>query len=274
MIPTRGPGTAMHKEPVIAKQGGIHGGRLLMFDTLGSTNRWALDHSASLHPGDVVCAREQTAGRGRFDRRWVSPHDHCLTLSVVVDSRPFPGSSASLLPLAAALAVADTLDHHGVKARLKWPNDVLVGHGKIAGILAERNGSTGPLIIGIGLNVNLTAADLDGTDFPQPPASMQAHTGASHDINEVRTVLQKSIEARFDLLAGEDGPALLAAWEERDALKNQRITIATVAGTVTGRYAGIEPDGRLSLVDPAGATRRFWSGDVSLSPSQPPAFSG
>ena len=254
----------MQREPTITSKAGIHEGRLLMFDRLDSTNRWSLDHAASLQPGDVVCAEEQTAGRGRFDRLWVSPADRCLTLSVIVDTSPFPNPGAVLVPLAAAVAVSDTLLEHEIETRLKWPNDVRAGKGKIAGILAERESSTGMLVLGIGLNVNARADDFRGMESSQPATSMLIEADTLFDRNEVRETLQHRLQHRLDELAAGNSPALLADWNDRDALKHRSIEVQAAKGRVRGQYEGTTPGGQLALIQADGATRLFWSGDVSV----------
>ena len=123
------------------------------YDSIGSTNDEAmrLAREGAVH-GTVVHADEQTAGRGRLSRRWLSPPGN-LYLSIVL--RPdVPAARSAEIGLVAALAVADAVDAllpQQVRATLKWPNDVLVRDGKIAGILLEQADDT--LILGIGLNV-------------------------------------------------------------------------------------------------------------------------
>ncbi|NQT91923.1 MAG: biotin--[acetyl-CoA-carboxylase] ligase [Lentisphaerae bacterium] len=255
----------MQQEPTVVDEGGLHGGRLLVFDALDSTNRWALDHIDSVRNGDVIRAIRQTAGRGRFDRQWGSPGDRGLTLSVILDTRPLPADAVTLIPLSAALAVADTLHDCGIEAQLKWPNDVLVANRKIAGILAERDNRTHMLALGIGLNVNLSADDFAGTDFPHPPTSMGLQTDAHFDVDEVRSTLQSHIEHRLDQLRGGNASALLTAWNARDSLSGKTVTVRTAKEDITGTYAGTQADGRMAVVDATGATRQFWSGDVSIA---------
>src|SRR5215475_5955928 len=118
----------------------------------GSTNADLLAEARSgAAEGLVLVAEAQTAGRGRMGRRWISPPRRALTFSVLLR----PAVSAGLLgwvPLLAGVAVASALEHTaGVDARLKWPNDVLAGGAKLAGILAERWG--GAIVVGTGINV-------------------------------------------------------------------------------------------------------------------------
>ncbi len=146
-----------------------------------STNDEALSLAAEGAPEwTVVAADEQTAGRGRLGRSWVSPPGHALLFSVVLrPDRSWPMAVWGWIPLIAGLAVTDTIRGHGVPAELKWPNDVVIdgpahdgsaGPRKLAGILAERRGDA--VVVGVGINVHHTASML-----PIPAATSLALEG-------------------------------------------------------------------------------------------------
>jgi BirA family biotin operon repressor/biotin-[acetyl-CoA-carboxylase] ligase len=120
------------------------------FDSVDSTNRYLLECArAGAAEGVVAVADEQTAGRGRLGRAWVAPKGASLLASVLLRPVLAP-SELHLVTLAAALAALDALPESG--ARVKWPNDVVIGDRKLAGILAEVDGS-GAVVVGMGLNV-------------------------------------------------------------------------------------------------------------------------
>nr|WP_090342156.1 biotin--[acetyl-CoA-carboxylase] ligase [Mycolicibacterium malmesburyense]CRL72532.1 birA, biotin-(acetyl-CoA-carboxylase) ligase [Mycolicibacterium malmesburyense] len=110
--------------------------------------------------GAVLIAENQTAGRGRRGRSWSAVPYAQITMSVGVDAAAVPSSAWGWLPLATGLAVVDAVADTGVTAGLKWPNDVLVGDGKLAGILAEVAAGQQAVVIGVGLNVSLRAEDV------------------------------------------------------------------------------------------------------------------
>ena len=131
-------------------------GPVIWFDSLGSTNvhlRRMLSEDTSLRSGMVIAARQQREGRGRGERKWVSTAGKDLTFSFFLRAEVEPASIASLA-LVAGLGVAEALEKVGVRGRLKWPNDVLVGGRKICGILSEHTGAdSGGLagaIVGVG----------------------------------------------------------------------------------------------------------------------------
>jgi BirA family biotin operon repressor/biotin-[acetyl-CoA-carboxylase] ligase len=143
------------------------GWRVEVVTSTGSTNADVADRArAGEAPGLVLVAEEQTAGRGRLGRSWVSPPRAGLHVSALLTMAPSPW-----VPLLAGVAVARTLrDEAGLQPRLKWPNDVLVGDRKIAGILAEVVGAV--VVLGIGLNVSTRADELPA-DRPATSVAME-----------------------------------------------------------------------------------------------------
>ena len=247
---------------------GIWGGSLLRFNSLPSTNRWALENIASCGHGDVVWAVRQTAGRGRFQRKWFTPEDTCLTVSIIMKPQEPGDYVTSLMGQTAALAVRSTLEKFAVEALLKWPNDVLAGDRKIAGILAERDPPTKALVLGIGLNVNLKSKDLSGASLMQPVTSMAMERKRTFRPARVCAQLLTELEMMLDLVARKGPGSLLDIWRRYDFLKEKRIEIRTHDGSAAGKYDGLDKDGRLRLIDDADMEHIFWSGDVSLRLSE------
>lgn len=248
---------------------------LRIFEELPSTNQWALTHLDTLRHGDVVQAVQQTAGRGRLGRTWLSPGNRCLTLSVAM--KP-PSEAPGWLAVAqiAALAIRTSLAHHGIAAQLKWPNDVMAPDRKISGVLAERDPGTGSLVLGIGLNVNVTQEELAQAEISQPATSMAIAAGRTVDPDAVRNDLLQRLEEELDAMdpPGPTGPGasrLAREWSRHDYLAGKRIQVRTTDAVLCGRYAGLAPDGRLRLVHGSGQESRFWSGDVSVESTPGPA---
>lgn len=243
---------------------GLWTGRLITFASLPSTNQWVLDHAPDCQHGDVVRAISQTDGRGRLSRRWMSPGNGELTLSVVIRPGADPLGVASLLGPAVALGTRACLDDLGLPAELKWPNDVLVGGRKIAGILAERDLRTDVIAVGLGLNVNLDRAGLDAARPLGGATSIALETGCPVPPDDLLPVLLEDIGRTLQLAVDGQRKALAAAWAEHDALIGRRIRISTADGLLDGQYHGMTADGALRLLSDSGVEHVLFSGDVSL----------
>jgi BirA family biotin operon repressor/biotin-[acetyl-CoA-carboxylase] ligase len=223
---------------------GLGAPRLHMRQT-GSTNDRARALAGAGAPhGTLVTAAEQTAGRGRQGRAWSAPAGRALLMSLVLRDPP------RLLPLAAAVAVAEVA---GPSALIKWPNDVLLDGGKVAGILAEGRPQEGWAVLGIGLNVAVGLHEL--------PAGVRAGAATMGlGARDVEAVLERLLVTLERALAFES-PELLAAWNARDALAGRDVTWAGGRG----RAAGIDGDGRLVVDLPAGTRTTLDAGEVHLA---------
>jgi len=224
-------------------------------DAIGSTNARARELAAEGAADVVVLADEQTGGRGRLDREWVSPSGG-VWLSVCC--RPeIPTTHAPAFTLAAAVAVTRAAREAGVDARIKWPNDVVVsaegtdGSGgeerKLAGILTEMEGEADRVswvVVGIGVNANVDPADLPGA---ANPTSLRAEVG---DVDR-RAFTQRLLE-EFDALRG-DLDAVVPAWREYATTLGRRVRVDTPGGEVVGEAVDIEFPG--ALVVDTGAER-------------------
>lgn len=227
------------------------------FATLPSTNDEALRLARAGAPaGEAVVADAQTAGRGRAGHGWASPPGVALHFSVVLRPRVAP-EAFPLATLACGVAVADAVRAEtGADAGLKWPNDVLVGLRKCAGILceAELGGPGGPFVVaGVGINVNTPADALPARpDFPA--TSLAAETGRTFDREAVLAACLARMAEEIALLEGPGGAAACAArFNERDALRGRRLRVALPDGTErVGRNLGAGPDGALLLSTPSG----------------------
>jgi BirA family biotin operon repressor/biotin-[acetyl-CoA-carboxylase] ligase len=218
-------------------------------ETIGSTNDRAreLADEGAAH-GTLVTAGEQTAGRGRQGRGWVTPPGVAIAASLVL--RDYD----DLLPLRAGLAVADMA---GPDARVKWPNDVWVGGRKVAGILAESRGDAGWAILGIGVNVAV-----DPETLPPEAAAVAGTLGRSpQDVEAALTELLAALERRLS----EDRDTALAALRERDALLGKPVRWQDGEGT----GAGIDDSGALLVTLADGTTTALAAGEVTLSGAPP-----
>lgn len=162
--------------------------------SVDSTNTWVTQHAADLDSGSVVYSLNQTAGRGRQGRRWVSPPGDSLAFSVVLDPLP-SGFHATWVPLVAGVSVVECVRGLGLEtAGLKWPNDVLVGADKLAGILVEVLADS-RLVVGVGLNIR------SSSDMPSEvhATSLAAHGSKVSDVvDDIITPVTRSLGSHLE----------------------------------------------------------------------------
>ena len=234
------------------------------FASLDSTNRYLLEEARSGAPeGVVAVAEHQTAGRGRLGRSWEAPPGASLLASVLLRPVLAP-ADLHLCPLVVALAGADACgDVAGVVPGLKWPNDLVVGDLKLAGVLAEVDpgapgGPPGSVatVVGIGLNV----------EWPGPPGaagtSLRALTGRSVDRAELLAGLLGALARRRPALAARSGrEELLAELVERCVTIGRLVRVQTASGTIEGTATGLTGSGHLRVAT-ADGVREVAAGDV------------
>jgi BirA family transcriptional regulator, biotin operon repressor / biotin---[acetyl-CoA-carboxylase] ligase len=237
----------------------------------GSTNADLLDRASVGVPPDgiILAAEEQTAGRGRLGRSWVSPPGAALTFSVLLRPGRVPAAMRGWLPLMAGVATVTAVRAAGgLDARLKWPNDVLVGGRKLAGILAEAAGATaaggGAVVIGVGINVSSSPGELPSGPAGLPPTSLLAE-GASVDRDVLLIEILRSLGQWYEAFSRDPDPArtgLLARYVSLSATVGREARVELPGGVaLSGVATGIGPDGRL-LLAAGGVTHQIAAGDV------------
>jgi BirA family biotin operon repressor/biotin-[acetyl-CoA-carboxylase] ligase len=230
-----------------------------------STNALVAERAREGAPeGLVVVADHQTAGRGRLDRTWETPAGTALTFTMLL--RPtVPASSWPWLPLLTGYAVAQALIARGYAAGVKWPNDVLIGEGKVAGILVERvDTPDGPAaVVGVGLNTGMTAEEL-----PVPTAtSLSLEQGGSAAPDRVDVLLEvlAAIRKAYDdwQLGGEPAAVRLAtSYSVACVTIGRAVRVDLPDGNVLeGTAEAVDASGRL-VVRTANGLREVGAGDV------------
>ncbi|MBK5223023.1 MAG: biotin--[acetyl-CoA-carboxylase] ligase [Acidimicrobiia bacterium] len=244
-------------------------------DQTGSTNADLLAIAAEGGgDGIVLVADHQTAGRGRLGRTWEAPPGSSLLCSTLL--RPDLGIEAlHLVTMAVGVAASDACESAtGVRPRLKWPNDLLVGtdgdERKVAGILAEsmvRGGDVVALVVGMGINVNWP--DQLPPELASIATALNHHTrchhtsaGAAVDREGLLVAHLRGLEPLLDALATTEGrDALLDRYRELSATLGREVRVETSTGAIAGRAVDIDAEGHL-LVDLAGQLVRVAAGDV------------
>ena len=242
----------------------------------GSTNADVAEAASRGEPeGLIVIAEQQTAGRGRRDRQWVSPPRAGLTLSVLLrpgDPDPangwpaVPRQAYGWLPLLAGVALLEAVQHRAVvDATLKWPNDLLIKDAKCAGLLAEV--VDGAVVLGIGLNVSTRADELPLTTSGLPATSLLV-AGAEHtDRDPLLRALLRGLARWYGGWRETGGDAelcgLLAAYRRGCSTIGRGVRVHLPTGDVlTGVATNVDADGQLAIRTDDGVERRVSAGDV------------
>ncbi|MEK0449531.1 MAG: bifunctional biotin--[acetyl-CoA-carboxylase] synthetase/biotin operon repressor [Verrucomicrobiota bacterium] len=239
---------------------------IVVFEETSSTNDVASNLGRAGHPGDVaIFAERQTAGRGRFGRKWSSASHEGLWLSLLM--RPeLPLSHWPRLTTWAGVSVAAAC---GPKARIKWPNDVLIGGKKTAGILIESATDAAGnafAVVGIGVNLNQT-------EFPPElsglATSLRLAFGREIDRAEFAAALLSELNARLNNLV-TDFQSLLTDAEMRSAILGKWIELHSGSEIFSGIAEGLDIDGNLLIRKADGILQRMTAGEISTKPLQSP----
>ena len=246
---------------------GCFGSPLFYAAETGSTNDTAARLAdAGAGEGTTVVAEAQTAGRGRHGRTWCSPPGAGLYASTIIrpDHRTMPGPASALLTLMAGVALADAIrEATGLVVDIKWPNDLMVGRRKLAGILAEgasQGASFDYIVLGFGINLRAAAYPADvvaratsiETELGRPIDRGALLARALVNLSKVRTALAE------DLTAG-----VINRWRElAPSAVGSSVEWQTGAGLRRGVTAGVDSSGAL-LVDVAGSTERGTAGEIT-----------
>ena len=250
------------------------------YDTIDSTNTEAMKQARQgAQEGLCIVARQQTAGRGRRERAWISEKDAGLYFSIVlrpkVEMQYLP-----LITLMAGVAVHDTLREIGLDPDIKWVNDLLVDEKKICGILAETTETQNGLAVVVGIGINLKSSHIS-TEIAETATSIEESVRTARGMGRVSSLisnlsvttggsdfhietLTKYISYHYDVLQIENGPAtIIDEWKNRSSyFAGKQVRVKLENETITGVTDGLEPTGALRVKKENGEVAIIQAGDV------------
>ena len=240
----------------------VIGSNVLHYELIGSTMDVTRELADRGEPeGAVVIAEEQTAGRGRFNRQWISPRGQNVSFSVLL--RPTT-PQLPYMNMAATLAVARTIAQAtGLEPAIKWPNDVRINGRKASGILVEaamEAGKVAHAIVGIGVNVNF-----DPSQYPEIASlatSLYAETGEKASRTEVLLVLLEHFDDLYRLV--KQGNSLTNLWAAQMETLGRVVQVTWQEHVVEGRAESVDDQGNLILKLPDGSTFTAVAGEVTV----------
>lgn len=238
---------------------------ILRFETIDSTNTEALNQARKgANEGLCIVARQQTAGRGRYGRRWISEKDAGLYFSIVlrpqIETRFFP-----LITLMTAVAVADVLrETYALSPDIKWANDVHIKGKKICGILAEITETPKGLAVVVGIGINLRTSDFP-PEIAATVTSVEAETGQKASLEEILNPLMRFFGYFYEILQGQNGPRrILDEWAQRSSyFRGKSVRAVLENETITGITDGLEENGALRLRTESGEVKIIQTGEIT-----------
>jgi BirA family biotin operon repressor/biotin-[acetyl-CoA-carboxylase] ligase len=210
--------------------------------------------------GTVILAGEQTRGRGRVGRTWLTPPGN-IALSVIL--RPDITHLPYLIMLASLALVGSIEKVTGLKTQVKWPNDVLIRGEKVAGILIEnelRGGRVAYAIIGIGINVSLGPGDKAAI----PAATTSLNEVVGREISRIAVVRQLLMEMERWYLTLTDGESIYQAWRGRLVTLGKRVSVASGESQLEGIAESVDKSGALMLRQSDGSLVKIVAGDIRV----------
>ena len=246
----------------------IIGRKIYYFEIIDSTQNFALELAKKPHEnGSLIIADRQTQGRGRLNRKWVSPRGG-IWISILLKPN-FEPSYTSLFPMATSLAMAVSIERTlKIKPELKWPNDVTINGNKVAGILIDASVESNKidyLIIGIGINFKINPGTVSKS-IKQKKYGIATLVTKDHDTSPVELVQQFLLELEKtynDILTGTVG-TIRKEWMKRSSTIGKNVTITTTTGTLKGKVTGIDKTGALVL-SRNGKVQRILAGDMTYN---------
>jgi BirA family transcriptional regulator, biotin operon repressor / biotin---[acetyl-CoA-carboxylase] ligase len=245
----------------------IIGRDIQVFEQTTSTNdvieKLARD---GVREGVVVFAESQTRGRGRLGRKWISPARKGLWFSILLrpDLRP---QETTQLTVASATALRRAIESEtNLKPQIKWPNDILIGGKKVAGILTELSAELDKVrhvILGIGIDVNLNAGEFP-PELRKAATSLKIESGETISRAELATVILQELDRDYSRICAGKFAEVADEWEEHCATIGKNVTVQIGDRKIRGRAESLDDDGALLLRTEHGRLERITGGDVTL----------
>jgi len=244
------------------------GKKIHYFRSLDSTNSQAYQLALNgAEEGEMVVAESQERGKGRLGRHWFSPPFLNLYLSVVLRPNISP-HQASLITLMAAVATADAIrKFSGLLPLIKWPNDILLGGRKVAGLLNEIQSEMDRVhfvILGIGINLNMDEK-MFSKEIESIATSLKIEMGQTISRKTFLQFLLQELENWYTIFMEQGSAMILEAWRDRAHLKGRRVKVTSFGETWIGMGVDVDTDGALILEMADGKRKRVVAGDVEYS---------
>ena len=236
---------------------------IVEFETLNSTNKFALEHIKEYEPNTIIRAQIQKNGRGRFARKWISDKKNNCYISFILKPDLKHKENFKNLTQYLSIVLCKTLSEYGICTSIKWPNDVQISGKKIAGILSEISFSGknfNGIILGIGVNLNLEQKDLENINIPATSLNIELSQKIDSKIF-IDKLVQKFFE-NYEILLEKGFAPFRAEYIALCNFLGKEITIKNPKIEIQGKAINIKEDGTLEIIIADGSIKTILSGDV------------
>jgi len=242
------------------------GRKIYYYQTVDSTNSLAKNLAQEGVPeGSLVIAEEQLGGRGRRGRHWLSPKGASILASLILRPDIVPHQVPEMAVLG-ALSVAESINCiTGIRAELRWPNEVLLNNKRVAGVLTEFGAELDEVsfvILGMGINVNLTLTEF--AELAAEATSLSIESGGQVSRLELLQILLEQIEQNYVLLKNGKFSEICQRWNAICWHPGERVRVVSPEGSRSGVLQGIDDNGCLVIIEADGESKIAMSGDISV----------
>lgn len=241
----------------------IIGKKIYCYKSLDSTNALAYKSAEDgLQEGAVIIAEAQTKGKGRLGRHWISPRRVGIYLSCVLRPSILPVGVPKITLVSAVAAVKAIREITGLKALIRWPNDILVNKKKVCGILTEMKAEQDRvnfIIVGIGINVNTAEKDL-----PPEATSLKEELGRDVSRIELAKALLRQLEHYYELFKKKGFEPIIDEWHNFSGILGSRVKVVCQGREIEGQVQDVDKTGALIVRLDTGLQERILAGDIRL----------
>ena len=223
--------------------------QFIKLNVVDSTNSYALKNLSSLEDRQIIVADRQTSGRGRLNRIWKSDSDGNVYMSIILKPSGAGGNKLLNIPQYMSIIICRLLENYGVKAEIKWPNDVLVGGQKISGILSEastRGMTLRGVVLGVGINLNNTEEYLSEIDQPATSLNLLLNMPVDRDLFTEQLV--EEFFKDYDLFLSSGFGLIKEEYVKRCSFIGKTVTVKSGADCNSGIAQGIDSNGEMIIL--------------------------
>jgi BirA family biotin operon repressor/biotin-[acetyl-CoA-carboxylase] ligase len=245
----------------------IIGREIIFFDTINSTNTYAMELADMGYPdGTVIIADAQKGGKGRLGRKWLSPQGKNLYMSIILRPTIQP-KDAAILTLMSAVACASAIKQlSSVPVSIKWPNDIMVSDRKLGGILTEIKADMDRIfhaVIGIGININFEAEDMPD-EIKAIATSIKNESGSAQSRTLIAIEIIKELDRWYSMLPNIGKKPIIEEWLKLSSTIGRIVKVNVGNNVFTGIAGSIDEEGMLMLKLPDNTVKKISAGDVTI----------